>query len=158
MRLHLTVGATRQSTRGRNATIAAFVVLAAMVPAGAVVAADQTVDVTLPYTCTLPSGAVDATVRVSASLPDRVDVGQAIQASDVETSVELSEEAVHKLIDKEATTVTSKHPAHDRRGAGRLHRTSTLARLRDRTTCPVDRTVDAQHHRGRPHRHRTGRR
>ncbi|MFE9988538.1 DUF6801 domain-containing protein [Streptomyces sp. NPDC005381] len=107
MRLHLTVGATRQSTRGRNATIAAFVVLAAMVPAGAVAAADQTVDVTLPYTCTLPSGAVDATVRVSASLPDRVDVGQAIQASDVETSVELSEEAVHKLIDKEATTVTA---------------------------------------------------
>ncbi|MEU0783022.1 DUF6801 domain-containing protein [Streptomyces sp. NPDC006173] len=107
MRLHLTVGATRQSTRGRNATIAAFVVLAAMVPAGAVVAADQTVDASLPYSCTLPSGAVDATVRVSASLPDRVEVGQAIQAADVETSVELSEEAVHKLTAKESTTVTA---------------------------------------------------
>ncbi|MFD5625245.1 DUF6801 domain-containing protein [Streptomyces sp. NPDC127072] len=106
MRLHLTVGATRRSTRGRNAAIAAFVVLAAMVPAGVVVAVDQTVDVAVPYACTGPSGDVDATVRVSAALPDRVDVGQAIQAADVETSVEMSEEAVRKLTGKETTAVT----------------------------------------------------
>ncbi|MFE9833770.1 DUF6801 domain-containing protein [Streptomyces sp. NPDC005551] len=107
MRLHLTVGATRPGTRGRNATIAAFVVLAAMVPAGAVVAADQSVDVSLPYTCTLPSGEVDAAVRVSASLPARVEVGEAIRATDVETSVELSEEAVKKLTEKEGGAVSA---------------------------------------------------
>lgn len=107
MRLHLTVGAIRPNTRGRNATIAAFVVLAAMVPAGAVIAADQKVDVALPYACTLPSGDVDATVRVSASFPERADVGQAVRATDVETTVELPEESVKKIADKETTTVSA---------------------------------------------------
>ncbi|MET7597087.1 DUF6801 domain-containing protein [Streptomyces sp. NPDC005496] len=106
MRLHSTVGATRAGTRGRRATVATFVVLAAMVPAGAVVAAGQTVDVSLPYTCGLPSGKVDAAVRVSASLPARAGVGRAIRATDVETAVELPEEAVKELLGSEAGAVS----------------------------------------------------
>ncbi|MBQ1089696.1 DUF6801 domain-containing protein [Streptomyces sp. B93] len=84
-------------TRARSATIAAFTVLAATVPAGALAASAQEVDTALPYVCDLPSGPRPATVRVLATLPDRVAAGEPVQPADVTTTVELPPEAVADL-------------------------------------------------------------
>ena len=61
--------------RARTATIGAFVVLAAMVPAAASAAGSQEVDAELPYVCAFPSGELPATVRVSAAFPDPAGAG-----------------------------------------------------------------------------------
>ncbi|MEU6477734.1 DUF6801 domain-containing protein [Streptomyces sp. NPDC047017] len=83
--------------RARTATTAAFVVLAAMVPAAVATAGTQHVDTALPYVCALPSGPQKATVRVSAAFPDRVAPGEAIRPADVTTTVELPAAAVADL-------------------------------------------------------------
>ncbi|NEA47244.1 DUF6801 domain-containing protein [Streptomyces sp. SID10815] len=93
--------------RARTATTAAFVVLAAMVPAAVAAAGTQQVDTTLPYVCTLPSGQRQATVRVSAAFPDRVAPGEAIRPSDVTTTVELPAEAVTDLKAPEGAGITA---------------------------------------------------
>ncbi|MGP2437256.1 DUF6801 domain-containing protein [Streptomyces sp. JW3] len=91
----------RPSARGRarRAAAAAFVVLAATVPAaaGAQAAGPQTVDAALPYLCALPSGEQPATVRISATLPDRAAAGAPVQPADVTTTVELPERATGDL-------------------------------------------------------------
>lgn len=87
----------RSRARARGATIAAFVVLAATVPAAAVAAGTREVDTELPYVCTFPSGQRPATVRISAAFPDRVAAGEPIRPADVTTTVEFPEPAVADL-------------------------------------------------------------
>ncbi|MEU5756866.1 DUF6801 domain-containing protein [Streptomyces sp. NPDC047829] len=84
-------------SRARSAAIAAFVVLAATVPAAAGAVGTQEVDAALPYTCLFPSGQQPATVEVSAVFPERVAPGEPIEPSDVTTTVELPEPAVADL-------------------------------------------------------------
>jgi hypothetical protein len=84
-------------SRARSAAIAAFVVLAATVPAAAGAAGTQEVDAALPYVCLFPSGEQAATVRVSAGVPERVAAGEPIEPADVTTTVELPEPAVTDL-------------------------------------------------------------
>ncbi|ANB10413.1 hypothetical protein SAM40697_6460 [Streptomyces ambofaciens] len=85
-------------SRARGAAIAAFVVLAATVPAAAGAAGTQEVDAALPYTCLFPSGRQPATVQVTAAFPERVAPGEPIEPSDVTTTVELPEPAVADLV------------------------------------------------------------
>ncbi|MDT0611808.1 DUF6801 domain-containing protein [Streptomyces lancefieldiae] len=92
-------------SRARNATIAAFVVLAATVPAAAVAAGSQQVDEVLPYVCALPSGEQTVTVRVTAAFPDRAAAGEPIVPSDVTTTVELPQTAVADLTARGAAGV-----------------------------------------------------
>ncbi|WP_217143661.1 DUF6801 domain-containing protein [Streptomyces sp. AC627_RSS907] len=91
--------------RARSAAIAAFVVLAATVPAAAVAVGTQEVDTALPYVCALPSGEQAATVRVSATFPDRVTAGQPVLPTDVTTVLELPEPAVADLTARGAAGV-----------------------------------------------------
>lgn len=90
--------------RARSAAIAAFVVLAAMVPAAASAAGAQEIDAALPYVCDLPSGERAATVRISAEFPDRSARGEPVSPTGVTTTVELPAEAVADLTALEATT------------------------------------------------------
>ncbi|MFD7712846.1 DUF6801 domain-containing protein [Streptomyces sp. NPDC059785] len=91
--------------RARRAAVAAFVVLAATVPVAAGAARAQVVDAALPYVCTLPSGEQQATVRVSATLPERAAAGEPVGPTDVSTTVELPEQAVQDLTAKGAAGV-----------------------------------------------------
>ncbi|MEV7127467.1 DUF6801 domain-containing protein [Streptomyces sp. NPDC093260] len=95
----------RPGVRVRTATTAAFVVLAAMVPAAIATADAQQVDASLPYVCAFPSGPRQATVRVSATVPDRVAPHQAIRPTHVTTAVELPAEAVTDLKAPQAAQV-----------------------------------------------------
>ncbi|KPC91346.1 hypothetical protein ADL27_30820, partial [Streptomyces sp. NRRL F-6602] len=81
----------------RRAVIAAFVVLAAMVPAAGTALGAQEVEAELPYTCAFPSGAQAVTVRVAARFPDSAAKGEAIVPAEVTTTVELPEAAVAEL-------------------------------------------------------------
>ncbi|MFI1309933.1 DUF6801 domain-containing protein [Streptomyces albidoflavus] len=81
----------------RRAVIAAFVVLAAMVPAAGTALGAQEVEAELPYTCAFPSGPQAVTVRVAARFPDSAAKGEAIVPADVTTTVELPEAAVAEL-------------------------------------------------------------
>ncbi|MFF1486763.1 DUF6801 domain-containing protein [Streptomyces sp. NPDC058319] len=84
--------------RVRGATTAAFVVLAAMVPAAVAAAGTQQVDTALPYVCAFPSGHQQpATVRVTAAFPDRAAPRRTIRPADVTTTVELPAAAVAEL-------------------------------------------------------------
>ncbi len=105
MRSHRPAAPRGPRVRARTAAIGAFVVLAAMVPAAAAVAGPQEVDTELPYVCTLPSGKLPATVRVSATFPDRANPGEAFSPTDVATTVELPAEAVADLTALKAATV-----------------------------------------------------
>ncbi|MFD0317840.1 DUF6801 domain-containing protein [Streptomyces flavalbus] len=91
--------APRRPARGRarNAVVAAFVVLAATLPAQALAAQSQPVDAALPYVCALPSGQQPATVRVTAAFPAQVAPGEPVQPTDVTTTVELPEQAAADL-------------------------------------------------------------
>ncbi|MFE1588003.1 DUF6801 domain-containing protein [Streptomyces sp. NPDC058737] len=88
---------TRARARARSTSIAAFVVLAALVPTTASASGTQEVEAELPYVCALPSGQLPATVRVAAEFPARAEVGEAFTPSGVTTTVELPEEAVADL-------------------------------------------------------------
>ncbi|MEU0909989.1 DUF6801 domain-containing protein [Streptomyces althioticus] len=91
--------------RARSAAIAAFVVLAAMVPAAASAAGPQKIDAELPYVCAFPSGERASTVRISAEFPDRAERGEAIAPTGVTTTLELPAEAVADLTAPQAATV-----------------------------------------------------
>ncbi|MGV9898160.1 DUF6801 domain-containing protein, partial [Streptomyces tendae] len=91
--------------RARTTSIAAFVVLAALVPTTATASGTQEVEAELPYVCTLPSGQLPATVRVSADFPERAGAGEAFTPSDVTTTVELPAEAVADLTARDAAEV-----------------------------------------------------
>ncbi|MFH8289728.1 DUF6801 domain-containing protein [Streptomyces sp. NPDC018059] len=84
-------------SRARGAAIAAFVVLAATVPAAAGASGTQRIDVALPYVCLFPSGEHSAAVRISAAFPERVAAGEPIEPADVTTTVELPKPAVADL-------------------------------------------------------------
>lgn len=91
--------------RARTTSIAAFVVLAALVPTTASASGTQEVEAELPYVCTLPSGQLPATVRVSAEFPERAGADEAFTPSDVTTTVELPAEAVADLTARDAAEV-----------------------------------------------------
>ncbi|WP_432126741.1 DUF6801 domain-containing protein [Streptomyces sp. bgisy082] len=91
--------------RARGATIAAFVALAPLLPASAVAMGTLKVDTALPYVCTLPSGQQPATVRITATFPERAAVGEEIRPADVTTTVELPAGAVADLTALKAATV-----------------------------------------------------
>ncbi|OWA03853.1 hypothetical protein B9W62_26690 [Streptomyces sp. CS113] len=91
--------------RARTTSIAAFVVLAALVPTTATASGTQEVEAELPYVCALPSGQLPATVRVSAEFPERAEAGEAFTPSDVTTTVELPAEAVADLTAQGAAEV-----------------------------------------------------
>ncbi|PNV34734.1 hypothetical protein C1708_22470 [Streptomyces sp. DH-12] len=105
MRGNRTAASRPSRVRVRGAAIAAFVVLAAMVPAAASAAGPQKVEAELPYVCALPSGERASTVRISAEFPDRAERGEAISPAGVTTTVELPAEAVADLTALEAATV-----------------------------------------------------
>ncbi|MFB8749438.1 DUF6801 domain-containing protein [Streptomyces parvulus] len=84
--------------RARTTSIAAFVVLAALIPTTASSApGTRETDVELPYVCTLPSGPLAATARITAEFPERAAAGEAFAPSGVTTSVQLPAEAVADL-------------------------------------------------------------
>ncbi|MFI1757207.1 DUF6801 domain-containing protein [Streptomyces sp. NPDC020571] len=91
--------------RARTTSIAAFVVLAALVPTAASASGTQEVEAELPYVCTLPSGHVPATVRITADFPQRAGAGEAFTPSDVTTTVELPAQAVADLTARDAAEV-----------------------------------------------------
>ncbi|MFE5256076.1 DUF6801 domain-containing protein [Streptomyces coelicoflavus] len=91
--------------RARTTSIAAFVVLAALVPTTASASGTQEVEAELPYVCTLPSGPQPATVRVSAEFPERALAGEAFTPSGVTTTVELPDQAVADLAARDAAGV-----------------------------------------------------
>ncbi|RDD86811.1 DUF6801 domain-containing protein [Streptomyces parvulus] len=92
--------------RARTTSIAAFVVLAALIPTTASSApGTRETDVELPYVCTLPSGPLAATVRITAEFPERAGAGEAFAPSGVTTSVRLPEEAVADLTARGADEV-----------------------------------------------------
>ncbi|WP_399884633.1 DUF6801 domain-containing protein [Streptomyces sp. BBFR51] len=92
--------------RARTTSIAAFVVLAALIPTtSASASGTQEVEAELPYVCTLPSGQLPATVRISAEFPERAEVGEAFTPSGVTTTVALPAEAVADLTARDATEV-----------------------------------------------------
>ncbi|MFC8216737.1 DUF6801 domain-containing protein [Streptomyces sp. NPDC057362] len=95
----------RARARARSTSIAAFVVLAALVPTTASASGTQEVEAELPYVCALPSGQLPATVRVAAEFPARAEVGEAFTPSGVTTTVELPEEAVADLAGRGAAEV-----------------------------------------------------
>ncbi|MFF9483798.1 DUF6801 domain-containing protein [Streptomyces sp. NPDC014676] len=105
MRGNRTAASRPSRARARSTAIAAFVVLAAMVPAAASAAGPQEIDAELPYVCDLPSGERAATVRISAEFPDRAEPGEPISPTGVTTTVELPAEAVTDLVALKATTV-----------------------------------------------------
>ncbi|MFD3729932.1 DUF6801 domain-containing protein [Streptomyces sp. NPDC058632] len=104
MRGHRAAVPRPHRVRARSASIAAFVVLAALVPAAATAAGTQEVGVELPYVCALPSGERPATVRISAHFPGRAKAGEAFSPTDVTTTVELPAEAVADLTASKAAT------------------------------------------------------
>ncbi|MFI9416788.1 DUF6801 domain-containing protein [Streptomyces werraensis] len=99
--------ATPRPRRARAAftSTAAFVVLAALIPATASAADTQEVDAALPYVCAFPSGPVPATVRISAEFPQRTRAGEAFSPAGVTTAVEFPAEAVADLAGNEVAEV-----------------------------------------------------
>ncbi|MET8900503.1 DUF6801 domain-containing protein [Streptomyces sp. NPDC004538] len=91
--------------RARTTSIAAFVVLAALIPTTASASGTQEIEVELPYVCTLPSGQLPTTVRISAEFPERADAGETFSPSGVTTTVELPAEAVADLTGRGAAQV-----------------------------------------------------
>ncbi|WP_122620282.1 DUF6801 domain-containing protein [Streptomyces sp. Tu 4128] len=91
--------------RARTTSIAAFVVLAALIPTTASASGTQEIEVELPYVCTLPSGQLRTTVRISAEFPERADAGETFSPSGVTTTVELPAEAVADLTGRGAAQV-----------------------------------------------------
>ncbi|MFC8423151.1 DUF6801 domain-containing protein [Streptomyces sp. NPDC057236] len=105
MRVHRAAAPQPSRTRARTTSIAAFVVLAALVPTTASATDPQEIETELPYVCTLPSGRLPATVRISADFPERAGTGEAFSPTGVTTTVELPAEAVADLTAREAAEV-----------------------------------------------------
>ncbi|MGW2122867.1 DUF6801 domain-containing protein [Streptomyces sp. NPDC001758] len=91
--------------RAKLTSMAAFVVLAALIPTTASAAGTQEVDAELPYVCALPSGKAPATVRISADFPQRVKADEAFSPTGVTTTVELPAQAVADLTARDAAEV-----------------------------------------------------
>ncbi|WP_217252198.1 DUF6801 domain-containing protein [Streptomyces sp. AC602_WCS936] len=105
MKAHRPTAPRPPRARARSASIAAFVVLAALVPTTASAEGAQEIEAEFPYVCALPSGPLPATVRISADFPERAEAGEAFTPSGVTTTVELPPEAVADLTARDATEV-----------------------------------------------------
>ncbi|CAM5575793.1 hypothetical protein STENM223S_04780 [Streptomyces tendae] len=77
MRVQRAVPPRPRRARATLTSTAAFVVLAALVPATASASDTRKADVELPYVCALPSGKAPVTVRISAEFPQRTRAGEA---------------------------------------------------------------------------------
>ncbi|MFD7766993.1 DUF6801 domain-containing protein [Streptomyces sp. NPDC059787] len=105
MRVQRAAAQRPSRARTRTTSIAAFVVLAALIPTTASATGPQEIEAELPYICTLPSGRLPATVRISADFPERAEAGEAFSPAGVTTTVELPAEAVADLTAREASEV-----------------------------------------------------
>ncbi|MFJ4965242.1 DUF6801 domain-containing protein [Streptomyces sp. NPDC088729] len=85
----------------------ALVVATALVPSAESAAAGQVFDVTLPYTCQLPSGAEEVGVEISAALPVAASTGEEIQPDDVVVEVTLPPSALTQFTALEAATLSA---------------------------------------------------
>ncbi|WP_432148721.1 DUF6801 domain-containing protein [Streptomyces sp. bgisy029] len=85
----------------------ALVVATALIPGAESVAADQTSEVTLPYTCSFPSGAEKADVTVKAVLPVSVRTEEEIRPGDVTVDVSLARSALAQFTALEASTLSA---------------------------------------------------
>ncbi|MEU7394158.1 DUF6801 domain-containing protein [Streptomyces albogriseolus] len=94
--------------RATLTSTAAFVVLAALIPATASASDTQEVDAELPYVCAFPSGKAPVTVRISAEFPQRFRAGEAFTPTGVTTTVELPAEAVADLPLRDASEVRAR--------------------------------------------------
>jgi hypothetical protein len=89
----------------RTTSIAAFVVLAALIPTTASATGPQEISAELPYACAFPSGTLPATVRISADFPERARPGKAFAPAAVTTTVRFPAEAVTDLTARGAAEV-----------------------------------------------------
>ncbi|NYS17733.1 hypothetical protein HFP43_04270 [Streptomyces sp. SJ1-7] len=85
----------------------ALVVATALIPSAESVAADQTSEVTLPYTCQFPSGTEKADVAVKAVLPVSARTGEEIRPGDVSVEVALERSALTQFTALEAATLSA---------------------------------------------------
>ncbi|MGA5124551.1 DUF6801 domain-containing protein [Streptomyces pseudogriseolus] len=105
MRVQRAVPPRPRRARATLTSTAAFVVLAALIPATASASDTRKADVELPYVCALPSGKAPVTVRISAEFPQRTRAGEAFTPTGVTTTVELPAEAVADLARHDASEV-----------------------------------------------------
>ncbi|MFE7481097.1 DUF6801 domain-containing protein [Streptomyces sp. NPDC057552] len=85
----------------------ALVVATALIPGAESVAADRTAEVTVPYTCTFPSGPERADVVISAVLPASAATGEEIHPGDVSVEVGLEQSALGRFTGLEAATLAA---------------------------------------------------
>lgn len=105
MRVQRAATARPRRARAKLTSMAAFVVLAALIPTTASAADTQEVDAELPYVCAFPSGTAPVTVRISAEFPQRTRAGEAFSPTGVTTGVELPAEVVADLAARDASEV-----------------------------------------------------
>ncbi|WP_411080373.1 DUF6801 domain-containing protein [Streptomyces sp. cmx-18-6] len=85
----------------------AILVATALIPGAESVAADQTSEVTVPYTCQFPSGEEKAEVAIKALLPVSAGAGETIQPGDVSVEVSLERSALARFTALEAATLSA---------------------------------------------------
>ncbi|RST15377.1 hypothetical protein EF908_35995, partial [Streptomyces sp. WAC04770] len=85
----------------------ALVVATALIPSAESVAADQTSEVTVPYTCPFPSGTEQVEVEVTAVLPVTARTGETIRPQDVSVAVPLPRSALTQFTALEAATLSA---------------------------------------------------
>ncbi len=85
----------------------ALVVATALIPSAESVAADQTSEVTLPYTCQFPSGPEEVEVAVKAVLPVSARTAETIRPGDVSVDVSLARSALAQFTAVEAATLSA---------------------------------------------------
>ncbi|MFC9029436.1 DUF6801 domain-containing protein [Streptomyces arboris] len=85
----------------------ALVVATALIPSAESVAADQTSEVTIPYSCQFPSGAEKADVTVKAVLPVSARTEETIRPGDVSVEVSLERSALTQFTALEASTLSA---------------------------------------------------
>ncbi|MFJ9571440.1 DUF6801 domain-containing protein [Streptomyces bacillaris] len=85
----------------------ALVVATALIPSAESVAADQTSEVTVPYTCPFPSGTEQVDVEVKAVLPVTARTGETIRPQDVSVEVPLPRSALTRFTALEAATLSA---------------------------------------------------
>ncbi|MEW1614975.1 MULTISPECIES: DUF6801 domain-containing protein [unclassified Streptomyces] len=85
----------------------ALVVATALIPSAESVAADQTSEVTIPYTCLFPSGPEKVDVVIKAVLPVSARTGQEIRPGDVSVEAGLEQSALARFTALEASTLSA---------------------------------------------------
>lgn len=85
----------------------ALVVATALIPGAESVAADQTSEVAVPYTCPFPSGTEQVEVGVKAVLPVTARAAETIRPQDVSVQVPLPPSALTRFTALEAATLSA---------------------------------------------------